>query len=106
MVLDYRIMRFATFEHLGHRHAGVVSSDTVISLKTCGFSDLLSVIQGGAEARVKIEAFVAGGPADATFPLASVKLRAPIANPPKILCMGLNYRDHAMEAKLDIPKVR
>ncbi len=98
-------MRFATFEHHGHRHAGVVSKDTVISLKTCGFSELLSVLQGGAEARGKIEAFVAGKPAGATFALASVKLCAPIPNPPKILCMGLNYRDHAMEAKLEIPKV-
>ena len=65
-------MRFATFEHHGHRHAGVVSRDTVISLKACGFSDLLAVLQGGPEARAKIEAFVAGHPAEATFPLASV----------------------------------
>lgn len=98
-------MRFATFEHHGHRHAGAVSDDTAISLKKCGFSDLLSVLQDGSEARAKIEAFVAAPPADATFPLASVKLCAPLPNPPKILCMGLNYRDHAMEAKLEIPKV-
>ena len=83
-------MRFATFEHQGHRHAGVVSKDTVISLKTCGFSDLLSVVQGGREARAKVEAFVAKQSADETFPLESVKLCAPIPNPPKILCMGLN----------------
>lgn len=98
-------MRFATFEHHGHAHAGVVQDDTVLSLKTAGFDDLLAVIRGGAEAARKIAAFAAGAPAAARFPLASVRLRAPISKPPKILCMGLNYRDHALEARLEIPKV-
>jgi 2-keto-4-pentenoate hydratase/2-oxohepta-3-ene-1,7-dioic acid hydratase in catechol pathway len=98
-------MRFATFEHSGHRHAGVVLENTVISLKTAGFDDLLSVLQGGAEALKKVESFVSSAPGGAAFPLASVRLRAPIPNPPKILCMGLNYRDHAMEAKMELPKV-
>src|ERR1700685_306346 len=98
-------MRFVTFEHGGHRHAGVANSDTVISLKAAGFSDLISVLQGGKEAFKKVETFVAQPPGDAIIPLASVKLCAPIPKPPKILCMGLNYRDHAAESKLEIPKV-
>ena len=24
--------------------------------------------------------------------------------PPKIICIGLNYRDHAIESKMEIPK--
>ncbi len=103
-MLDYRFMRLATFEHHGHLHAGVVTNDTVTSLKTAGFDDVLSVLQGGTDALKKIEAFGSQRQAAATFPLASVKLRAPISRPPKILCMGLNYRDHAAEAKLEIPK--
>lgn len=47
--------------------------------------------------------FIAGAPP--TIPLEAVRLCAPIPNPGKILCMGLNYRDHAAEAKLEIPKV-
>jgi len=97
-------MRFVTFEHSGHRHAGVAVADTVVSLKRAGFPDLLSVLQGGTEAFQKVRGFVSQAPADATFPLASVKLCAPLPKPPKILCMGLNYRDHAEEAKLEIPK--
>ena len=97
-------MHFATFEHHGHTHAGVVSNDTVISLKTAGFDDVLSVIQGGSEALRRTQSFVRQAPATASFPLSSIKLRAPIPRPPKILCMGLNYRDHAAEAKLEIPK--
>jgi 2-keto-4-pentenoate hydratase/2-oxohepta-3-ene-1,7-dioic acid hydratase in catechol pathway len=32
-------------------------------------------------------------------------LRAPIPRPPKIICIGLNYRDHAAESKMEIPAV-
>lgn len=97
-------MRLATFEHHGHTHAGLVSNETIVSLKTAGFADVLSVIQGGAAAMAAIKSFAGHAPGSATFPLSSVKLRAPLPRPPKILCMGLNYRDHAAEAKLDIPK--
>jgi 2-keto-4-pentenoate hydratase/2-oxohepta-3-ene-1,7-dioic acid hydratase in catechol pathway len=95
-------MRFITFEQGGNRHAGIFLKDQVVSLETAGFSDLLSVLQGGTEAFRKVEAFTATAPT--TIPLASVKLCAPIPDSPKILCMGLNYRDHAKEANLEVPK--
>jgi len=31
-------------------------------------------------------------------------LRAPILSPPKIVCLGLNYKDHAEEARAKIPE--
>jgi 2-keto-4-pentenoate hydratase/2-oxohepta-3-ene-1,7-dioic acid hydratase in catechol pathway len=95
-------MRLVTFEQGGHRRAGVVLEGHVVSLEGAGFPDVLSVLRGGVEALKKIDAFTAAAPA--TAPIASVKLCAPIPDPPKILCMGLNYRDHAAEAKLDIPQ--
>jgi 2-keto-4-pentenoate hydratase/2-oxohepta-3-ene-1,7-dioic acid hydratase in catechol pathway len=98
-------MRFVTFERGGHRHAGVVTGDTVITLKAAGFSDLISVLQGGKEAFERMGTFVSHPRGDTTFPISSVKLCAPIPKPTKILCMGLNYRDHAAESKLEIPKV-
>jgi 2-keto-4-pentenoate hydratase/2-oxohepta-3-ene-1,7-dioic acid hydratase in catechol pathway len=33
-----------------------------------------------------------------------VKLLAPIPNPPKIICLGLNYIDHAEEQNVSVPK--
>lgn len=36
-------------------------------------------------------------------PLAGVELLPPITDPTKIVCIGLNYRDHATEAGLDPP---
>jgi len=66
---------------------------------------MLSVLASGPEGRAKIEKFVADPPADSTFPLASVRLLAPVPRPPKLICVGLNYRDHAAEARQEIPKV-
>ena len=37
------------------------------------------------------------------IPLAGLKLHAPIRRPGKIICIGLNYRDHATETGLDVP---
>lgn len=37
-------------------------------------------------------------------PVAQARLHAPIHDPQKIVCVGLNYRDHAIESKMAIPK--
>jgi 2-keto-4-pentenoate hydratase/2-oxohepta-3-ene-1,7-dioic acid hydratase in catechol pathway len=42
--------------------------------------------------------------APALLPVDSVKLLAPILDPEKIICVGLNYRDHAAESGAAIPK--
>jgi 2-keto-4-pentenoate hydratase/2-oxohepta-3-ene-1,7-dioic acid hydratase in catechol pathway len=44
-------------------------------------------------------------PTGASYDLASVKLLAPIPRPPKLICVGLNYRDHALESRSEIPAV-
>jgi acylpyruvate hydrolase len=36
--------------------------------------------------------------------LADVQLEAPVPDPQKIICIGLNYRDHAEESGQEIPK--
>ncbi len=36
--------------------------------------------------------------------LAGVRLHAPVTDPQKIVCIGLNYRDHAEETGQEIPK--
>jgi 2,4-didehydro-3-deoxy-L-rhamnonate hydrolase len=35
---------------------------------------------------------------------ASVRLGSPISRPSKIACIGLNFRDHAKESKMEIPE--
>ena len=36
----------------------------------------------------------------------SIRLGPPIRRPSKIVCIGLNYRDHAKESDMEIPKER
>ncbi len=57
--------------------------------------DMLSVIAGGHAASVS----------DVSYNLAEINLLAPIPRPPKFICVGLNYRDHAREAGMEIPTV-
>ncbi|MDE3199230.1 MAG: fumarylacetoacetate hydrolase family protein, partial [Acidobacteriota bacterium] len=64
---------------------------------------MISVLQGGAEALKRVEALLANPPADAVVAESSVKLCAPVPKPTKIVCVGLNYRDHAIESKMEIP---
>merc|ERR1711920_799049 len=39
------------------------------------------------------------------LPLASVRVLAPIYDPEKVLCVGMNYRDHCTEQNFPIPEV-
>src|SRR6185437_12454868 len=44
-------------------------------------------------------------PASDRFSSEKVQPLAPIPRPPKVICIGLNYRDHAEESNMAIPKV-
>src|SRR5260370_9679693 len=99
-------MRFVTFRREdAPPEAGVIVRDTVVPLTSAGFPDMLAVLRGGAPARAKIENWIYNPPPGAAFSLDSVTLLAPIPRPPKLICVGLNYRDHALESKMEIPTV-
>ncbi len=57
-------------------------------------------LEGGAAA----EEAIAGIKEWVTVPAASARLHAPISDPGKFICIGLNYKDHAEEANQPIPK--
>jgi acylpyruvate hydrolase len=65
-------------------------------------------LQAGAVAEAALaqmdEAVKAGKLTRVSHRLGSVRLLAPIRDPEKLICIGLNYKDHAEEAKLPIPK--
>jgi len=102
-MIHWPFMRFVTFQHHGHQHAGVVSGEDIVSLKSAGLPDMLSILKAGEGVFRRIELLLANPPAEAVIPLGSVKLLAPIPRPGKIICVGLNYRDHAIESKMEIP---
>jgi 2-keto-4-pentenoate hydratase/2-oxohepta-3-ene-1,7-dioic acid hydratase in catechol pathway len=90
----------------GAMQPGVARADEVISFEALGVQhgsvrDLIRA--GGVEdviARAS-DAFAAGD--SRIVPHLSVRLGPPIPNPEKIICLGLNYADHAAEARLAAP---
>jgi len=79
--------------------------DQVIGIRGAGFADLIAVIAGGGDAMDRVLRWVESAPAGERLDPAAASLAAPIPRPPKIICIGLNYRDHAEETKLAIPQV-
>ena len=99
-------MKFTTFRQSGGKpEPGVLLHDSVIPLSGIGFTDLIAVLAGGQEAKTRVENLLANPPAGTGLPLASVTLMAPIPRPPKFICVGLNYRDHAIESGMAIPTI-
>ncbi|HXP83386.1 MAG TPA: fumarylacetoacetate hydrolase family protein [Bryobacteraceae bacterium] len=85
-------MRLVTFQRAGDApQAGLVSGNQVTPLGT----DMISIC-----AAMKVPE-----PTGSPLALDSVTLLAPVPRPPKFICVGLNYRDHAAEARLEIPTV-
>jgi 2-keto-4-pentenoate hydratase/2-oxohepta-3-ene-1,7-dioic acid hydratase in catechol pathway len=64
---------------------------------------LRGILEGGTPVLQAIAA-VAQRAASVRYPESAVKLLPPIPDPPKILCIGLNYRDHAEETGAPIPR--
>jgi 2-keto-4-pentenoate hydratase/2-oxohepta-3-ene-1,7-dioic acid hydratase in catechol pathway len=61
-----------------------------------------AILDGGAEL-LRAVARLASRTDAVTYPAASVRYKAPIPDAPKIVCVGLNYRDHAAESNTPIP---
>jgi 2-keto-4-pentenoate hydratase/2-oxohepta-3-ene-1,7-dioic acid hydratase in catechol pathway len=99
-------MRFVTFHRAGTPpEPGIVVDNRVIGLSGAGYNSTLSAIEAWGTARADIESFVKQAPSEASTELSSVTLMAPVPRPPKLICVGLNYRDHAIESKMEIPSV-
>lgn len=97
-------MKLVTFRHDdGVPEPGVVVGDRVVGLSAAGFSTALGVIEHWASARESIQSYIDGGHATNVYPLSGVDLLAPVPRPPKVICVGLNYRDHAIESNMEIP---
>jgi len=93
-------MKLVSFsESDGRIRPGVLldEGNLVVDLSTAGHTDALSVITAGVTE-------FKNGSAYRGYRLNEVRLHAPLHNPPRIFCIGLNYRDHAIESGMEIPK--
>jgi len=98
-------LRFVTIERDHYIEPAVLFDDQVIGLRGAGFDRMISVIAGGADAMDRVLRWVGNPTGRELADPESVTLLAPIPRPPKIICIGLNYRDHAEETKMAIPEV-
>ncbi len=90
--------RFASFAADGRDRFGVVRDDGMVDLTDLvdgRYRELLDVVREGAFDAMT--AIAADRPVD--YPYASVAWRIPIANPGKILCVGVNFPDRNEEYK-------
>ncbi len=67
-------------------------------------SDIIAFLEGDDATLAQAKKVLAATPAASGMALESVKLAAPIPRPGKILCIGLNYRDHAAESGMALPE--
>jgi 2-keto-4-pentenoate hydratase/2-oxohepta-3-ene-1,7-dioic acid hydratase in catechol pathway len=106
-------MRFVAFEQGGEApgaaRLGVWDGQSVIDLATAAPGlpgDLMGLIAGGASALAAAAHAARDARPEARRRLEGLRLLPPIRRPGKIVCLGLNYVDHAAEgghAKPDYP---
>jgi 2-keto-4-pentenoate hydratase/2-oxohepta-3-ene-1,7-dioic acid hydratase in catechol pathway len=96
-------MKLVSFEFFSERtpRAGLLLDDAILDLTPLGVTDPITAIAAGTEAlRQAIDM-----PGLSLISLSGVRRLAPLPRPNRIFCVGLNYRDHAIESKMEIPKV-
>ena len=93
-------MRLATVLLNGKPTPGLLSPDDTTVFPLHGYEDTVEFLTEGAETW---SAYAAESN-DSSRHVSFERILAPIARPPKLLCIGLNYRDHAIESKMELPK--
>jgi acylpyruvate hydrolase len=97
-------MRLLTYIADGEQQAAVLLDDVLVPTASLGLpssvSELLRTLDADQLRELAARAAVAG---EHALRLADVTLCAPVPDPQKIICIGLNYRDHAEESGQEIP---
>jgi 2-keto-4-pentenoate hydratase/2-oxohepta-3-ene-1,7-dioic acid hydratase in catechol pathway len=97
-------VKLLTFLHHGQTHAGVLTPKGVVPIDEINAkrgtripNDLLEIIRTGARSAIDAAGV-------AVLPLTEVTARLPYSVPPKIWCIGLNYRSHAEDIQAVQPE--
>jgi 2-keto-4-pentenoate hydratase/2-oxohepta-3-ene-1,7-dioic acid hydratase in catechol pathway len=93
-----KLVSFSIGDAKARPGALVDEGKSVVDLTSAGHTDVLSVISAG------MTRAVATGSGAQTYDMGDVRLDAPLANPPRIFAIGLNYRQHAIESKMAFPE--
>lgn len=98
-------MKLVTFTQSDSTRIGILDDAGVVDLSIAVPdlpTDMLAFLEAGSAALETAKH--AAGNTTARLALADVKLEAPILRPPKILAVGLNYKDHIAETGRDTPE--
>jgi acylpyruvate hydrolase len=93
-------MKIVGFETDAGLRLGVVEADQVVDLQVVDANtptDLGVLLAGTSGNLGPLRDLVARAPAAARIPLQGLRFAMPVANPGKIVCLGLNYLDHVKE---------
>ena len=97
-------MRLISFTESSNTRIGLLQGDHIIDLSQVAPSlpsDMLRFLEAGDGAMLQAAKYTS---ASGHYSALDVVIEAPLARPPKILAIGLNYRAHAEESNMDIPK--
>jgi len=94
-------MKLIRFGNLGAEKAGVILADgKMIDVSNCVSNyDEAFFESNGLE---RLQAWLLENAAHAPAIPDGIRLGSPIARPSKIICIGLNYKDHAAESKMHL----
>src|SRR3982074_3481596 len=96
-------MKLIRFGEMGREKPGVLLEDGT-RLDVSGFGSDYDEEFFANDGLTKLRNWVARQGASALRVRGSVRLGPPICRPSKIVCIGLNFRDHAEESGMEIPK--
>lgn len=99
-------MRFLAFDKDGQPTIGVRRDQEIVDLSVAAPGlprDVPGLLAGGASAMDTVASALASPPAGSVLPAEGIVYHPAIWNPGKIICVGLNYADHAEESGLKKP---
>jgi 2-keto-4-pentenoate hydratase/2-oxohepta-3-ene-1,7-dioic acid hydratase in catechol pathway len=99
-------MRLVSYTNEGGQAAGVLLNEEIVPLSSLERppGSTVRATLAALDARGLAELADAASHCSERIALAGVQLLAPVPDPEKIICIGLNYRDHAEESGQEIPQ--
>ncbi|MDH3700834.1 MAG: fumarylacetoacetate hydrolase family protein [Alphaproteobacteria bacterium] len=99
-------MRILAFDKAGKPALGIRRGDEIVDLTIADPKlphDVPALLAAGDDALARLRALAADPPSAAVSSGGGLVYHPPVWNPGKIICIGLNYADHAAESSLEKP---
>ena len=99
-------MKLVNFLYKGEKNIGALLDDGVCSFKSISDKypmSMLEFVEQMDDLSPKVSKFINSNPE--VIPLSKIEFLPVIERPGKVLAVGLNYKDHAKETGMDLPKV-